>query len=105
MTEKDDLIEQVISQMTKVAKQDGKITQEEEELIVEAHINLLAYDQALEEALEDGIIDSQEKELLTGLREQIIQGAWDIAAESDGVSEDELKLLDVLINKVRKQDS
>lgn len=100
MSEKD--LQEIISQMSKIAQQDGKITTEEQDLLVDAQVSLLTYEQALEEALADGVIDETEEELLLGFKEQIIQGAWEIAKESQGVTDDELKLLEVLIHKLRK---
>jgi len=101
MTTDSDPITEIISQLTKLARADGKITQEEEELLAEAQINLMTYDNKLEEALEDGVIDDTEIEILHGLKENIIQGAWELASVSDGISEDELNMLELLIKTVR----
>ncbi len=101
MATDDETFTKIIEQLTKMAKADGKITEEEEALLVEAQVNLMLYDQALNEALEDGIITEDEKELLEGIKEQLIQSSWDLAKESEGVSEDELKLLEILTHKLR----
>lgn len=101
MATDDENFTKIIEQLTKMAKADGKITEEEENLLAEAQVNLMLYDQALNDALEDGIITEEEKELLDGLKEQMIQSSWELAKESDGVSDDELKLLEVLTRKLR----
>lgn len=99
-----EVFSKIIQEMTRIAKADGKITEEEEELLIATQVNLMMYDEALDQALEDGIIDQDELELLNGLKEQIIQDAYNIAELSDGISEDELKLLNTLINYARKQE-
>ncbi len=103
MTSESDPISDIIAQLTKIARADGKITEEEEELLAEAQINLMTYDEKLDEALDDGVIDETEKDLLRGLKEQIIQGAWEMASLSDGISEDELNMLELLIKTVRNE--
>ena len=102
MTDESNLLSDIIAKMTELAYADGKITEEEEELLTAAQINLMIYDEALEDALEDGIIDSEESEVLAGLKQQILDGAWQVASESDGISDDELKLLEVLLSKIKE---
>ncbi len=101
MATDDEVFSGIIEQLTKIAKADGKITEEEEELLIQAQVNLMLYDEALAEALEDGIISDEERELLNGLKEQLIQSSWDLAEESEGVSDDEIKLLEILARKLR----
>lgn len=102
MADESNVLSEIIAQMTKLAYADGKITQEEEELLTEAQINFMIYDEALEDALEDGIIDAEESEVLAGLKQQILEGAWSVAAKSNGISNDELTLLEVLLSKIKE---
>ena len=93
----------MIEAVTRVAKADGKITSEEASLLESVQISLMVYDQYLAEALDDGIITDEEKEMLVALKQQIIDGAWDVASISEGVSEDELKMLDMLLHSVKEE--
>ncbi len=95
-------IQEVVSAVTKTALADGKITSEEADILEAIQVNVLIYDQALEDSLEDGIITEEEREILVGIKHQILNEAWDVASISDGVSEDELKMLEILLNKVEE---
>ncbi len=101
MATDDEVFSKIIEQMTKIAQADGKLTEEEVELLTEAQINLMLYDEALNEALEDGFISDDEKELLEGIKEQIILQSYELAELTDGLSKDELKLLEILTKKAR----
>ncbi len=101
MSSNEDLFSDIVAKMTEIALADGKITEEEQELLASAQVNLLMYDEALAKALEDGIIDEEEMELLEGFKEQIIQDAILVSEVSQGISEDELRILDALIHLVR----
>ncbi len=101
MVSNDETFSQIIEHLTKLAKADGKITEEEEALLIEAQVSLMMYDEALSDALEDGIITDEEKELLEGLKEQAIQTSWELAKETAGISDDELKMLEILARKLR----
>jgi hypothetical protein len=96
----DEKIYEVVSAVTKAALADGKITEEEAEILESVHVNVLIYDQAVEDSLEDGVITFEEKETLFALKQQILNEAWDIASVSAGVSEDELKMLEILLKKI-----
>lgn len=102
--EKEDKLQEIISSITKAARADGKITEEEKEILEAVQINVLVYDQVLEDALDDGIITDKEKDTLTALKHQILNDAWDIASISEGVSDDELKLLQVLLKEIEETD-
>lgn len=97
-------IHDVVAAVTKAALADGKITEEEAEILEAVQINTFVYDQAVEDALEDGIITNEEREILNGLKQQILNEAWDIASISEGVSEDELKMLEVLLKKIEASE-
>ena len=101
MVNKEDKLQEVVAAVTKAALADGKITQEEAEILEAVQINALIYEQALSDALDDGIITSEENDTLEGLKQQILSDAWDIASVSDNsVSNDELKMLEVLLKKI-----
>ena len=94
-------ISEMISALSRIARADGKITEEETRILESVQINVILYDQALSDALDDGIIDNIEKEMLEALKIRILDEAWDIAKVSEGVSEDELKILDVVLRKLK----
>lgn len=101
--EPDKKIKAMLKAVTDMAKADNKITPEEAEIINSIHVNVMIYDQALDNALDDGIITQDEKETLEALKMQILNDAWSIAEISDGVNDDELKLLDVLLKELGKE--
>lgn len=104
MVNKEDRLQEVVAAVTKAALADGKITQEEAEILEAVQINTLIYEQALADALDDGIITNEENDTLEGLKQQILSDAWDIAAVSDSnVSNDELKMLEVLLKKIEER--
>jgi hypothetical protein len=97
-------LQEIIKSITSAARADGKITDEEAELLESVQINVLIYDQALEDALDDGIISDEENDTLNGLKHQILNDAYDIANISEGVSEDEIKILQVLLRELESED-
>lgn len=104
MVNTEEKLQEVVAAVTKAALADGKITQEEAEILEAVQINTLIYEQALSDALDDGIITSEENDTLEGLKQQILSDAWDIASVSDNnVSNDELKMLEVLLKKIEDQ--
>lgn len=104
VTEQEERLQEIIKSITRAAKADGKITEEEREILESVQINVLIYDQALEDALNDGIIDKEEKETLMGLKHAVLNEAYNIAEVSDGVSDDEIKMLQVLLAELESED-
>ena len=93
-------LEDIIQHLTKMALADGKITEEEGELLESIAINILVYDRAMEDALEDGLITEEEQETLIGLKDQMASEAYELSAITDGISDDEVKILRVLLDNV-----
>lgn len=104
ITEQEARLQKIIQSITRAAKADGKITEEEQELLESIQVNVLIYDQALEDALEDGIIDKAEQDTLHGIKHSILNEAYEIAEVSEGVSDDELKLLQILLAEIESED-
>ena len=97
----DNKLQELVTVVTKAALADGKITAEEAEILEAVQINILVYEQAVDDALADGVITRDEKDTLEGLKQQILSDAWDIASVSDNnISNDELKMLEVLLKKI-----
>ena len=95
--ERETRLQKIIESITKTALADGVITEEERQILESVQINVLVYDQALEDALEDGIIDQEEQDT-------VLNDAYEIAEVSQGVSKDEIKLLQVLLAEIEDQD-
>jgi len=104
VNEQEAKLQNIIKSISKAARADGKITDEEREILESVQINILIYDQALEDALDDGIIDKKEQDMLNGLKHQILNEAYDIAEISEGITDDEIKLLQVLLAELETED-
>lgn len=99
----DNKLQELVAAVTRAALADGKITAEEAEILEAVQINIMVYEQAMDDAVADGIITSEEKDTLDGLKQQILSDAWDIASVSDSnISNDELKMLEVLLKKIEE---
>ena len=96
----DNKLEEIIHHLTKMALADGKMTKEEQELLESITVNIMIYDRAVEDALEDGIITEEEKETLIAIKDQLITEAYELSLETDGISDDELRILRVLVNSI-----
>jgi len=102
MTEPDDALTNLIRTMTKLAKEDQIITQEEEELLTNAEINMMTYDNMIVEFLEDGVIDEEESDILQSFKEMIVQEAVELSNLSTDPNSKEMKTLSNLIEYLRK---
>ena len=97
-------LQKIIQSITRAARADGKITQEEQELLESIQINVLIYDQAIDDALADGIIDDEEKDTLQAIKQSILSEAYEIAEVSEGVSDDEVKMLQILLQELENTE-
>ncbi len=102
MTEPDDALTNLIKTMTKLAKEDQVITEEEEELLTNAQINMMTYDNMIVEFLEDGVIDEEESDILQSFKEMIVQEAVELSNLSTDPNSKEMKTLSNLIEYLRK---
>ncbi|MCG3217608.1 MAG: hypothetical protein KAR35_01295 [Candidatus Heimdallarchaeota archaeon] len=102
MTEPDDALTNLIKTMTKLAKEDQVITEEEEELLTNAQINMMTYDNMIVEFLEDGVIDEEESDILQNFKEMIVQEAVELSNLSTDPNSKEMKTLSNLIEYLRK---
>jgi sporulation protein YlmC with PRC-barrel domain len=78
--------------MTEAGK-DGKITDEEQKLINTVTVELEIYYDALDKAIEDGVITKKEEEKLEEIKEYIIRRTYIVAQEDQKISIDEQKLI------------
>lgn len=81
------------NQLRDIALADGKLSHEEQELMTTIILDIERYNQMIQQALDDGIIDvSEERELFEG-RMKILEKAYDKAREDKTISEDEKRIL------------
>ncbi len=102
MTEPDDALSNLIRTMTKLALEDQVITEEEEELLTNAQINMMTYDNMIVEFLEDGVIDEEESDILQSFKEMIVQEAVELSDLSTDPNSKEMKTLSNIIEYLRK---
>jgi hypothetical protein len=102
MTEPDDALTNLIRTMTKLAMEDQVITKEEEDLLTNAQINMMTYDNMIVEFLEDGVIDEEESDILQNFKEMIVQEAVELTDLSTDPNSKEMKTLTNIIEYLRK---
>lgn len=88
--ELDDVLNNTLNAMAEVAKENGVITYQEFEILKQVRYDVNDYQNALKRALEDGIITSEEKQLLTKMKDDILQNVITVA-NFDKVVDDEEK--------------
>ena len=76
-----------------LAAEDGKITEDEHNILKNIEISLAEFTEKLKEALEDGIITPEEVDMLKKFKAQMLKDAFDIAKMDDKLTIDELKIL------------
>ncbi len=80
--------------------QDGMITEEENNLISNIVLDVEAYSQMVEKALEDGIINNIEKVELFEGRIEILEKAYEIARQDHQITDDEKEILKTICKLV-----
>ncbi len=83
------------------ALRDGTISHEERRLLESIADNYKEYHRYLEKALEDGIVGDDETEKLRKIKIKMYKNVLKIAAESEGLSEDEMAIIESLKNALK----
>lgn len=91
--ELDDLLNNTLSAMAEVAKENGVITYEEFEILKQVRYDVSEYQNALKQALDDGIITSNENRLLTKMKDDILQNVITVANFDKNVDDEEKGLI------------
>ena len=86
--------------LQKVALEDGVITEEERRLISNIVLDVEAYSNMVDKALEDGIINKNERVELFEGRIEILENAYSIAREDRSISSDETELLKSIVKMI-----
>ena len=87
---------QYLKAVAKVAKSDGKVTEDEYNILKQLSFDVAQYTMTLEDAEKDGIIDQQERSKLEDLKSKLLENATEIANQDGVISDDEAALLDKL---------
>ncbi|MHA2097335.1 MAG: hypothetical protein ACW99A_01505 [Candidatus Kariarchaeaceae archaeon] len=90
--ELNNLLNDTLSAMAEVAKENGIITYQEFDILKQVRYDVNEYQNALKRALEDGIITLEENQLLTKMKDDILQNVITVA-NFDRVIDDEEKAL------------
>ena len=92
----------ILKEVIAVANSDGKITDDEYNILTQMSIDVAEYSIMLERFKSDGIIDADEKTKLQMLKKRILENAQIVAELDDEVTEEELNLLKKLQEVVQK---
>jgi len=79
--------------VVKEAKKDGKVTQDEYNILQQLSIDVAEYTIALENAEEDGKIDLEEKKELLNLKDKLLENAKAVANQDEIITDEEAALL------------
>ncbi|MFW9834497.1 MAG: hypothetical protein ACFFEK_10915, partial [Candidatus Thorarchaeota archaeon] len=92
----DPVTEYIWNQLRETALSDKVITRKEEEIIERIVLDVRAYGEVLEQALEDGRIDEKDKQALNQARDQIWIEANNIAFQPGEIGDDAKRILTAL---------
>jgi len=92
----------VLTEIFEAAAKDGKITEEEYEIIKQVEVDIDIFNKALEQVEMDNILEPEEIGKLMDLRDRILERAEIVARSDDVISEDEAELLKVIANAIKK---
>lgn len=103
MTDSDSVLAKTLRGMIAEARTDGTITSDEQDIINQVSEDLEYYQVLLNDCLQDGHIDAEEKDELEKFSSLIIKNAEDVAIADGRISSDEenllMKLSELLLHK------
>lgn len=91
-----DRLKRAMESILEKAKEDGKVTEDEQAIINILEDTISNFEQYLEVAMEDGVIDEEEREKLHHLEEEIMSGSYFEAMKDEVITQDEVLLLKTL---------
>ena len=86
----DDVLNNTLNAMAEVAKENGIISYQEFEILKQVRYDVNDYQNALKKALDDGIITSDENQILTKMKDDILKNVITVA-NFDKIVDDEEK--------------
>ena len=84
---------EIWEQLIKTALQDTVLSEDEHSFLSNVLSDLESYENTVSRALEDGIIDANEKANLFTLRMRLIQKMYDIANSDNKITDEETELI------------
>ena len=93
---------EVLEEIFQAAAKDGKISDEEYEIIKQVEVDLDIFNKALEQVEKDNILEPEEIGMLMDLRDRILERAEIVARADHEITEDEAELLKVIANAIKK---
>ncbi len=94
-----------LKQLIEKAKEDEIITEEEAKIIEIAENNIKEYETVLNKALEDGLIDQEERNNLIALEEKLMEETYFQAINDNILDDDEILLLKTLYKAISPRSS
>jgi tellurite resistance protein len=94
----------IIQELTKLASQDGIITDDEKEILSQIKFDMDYYELMLADALEDGIITDHEKEKLHDIASSMLERAKIVAGIDGVITDDEKNLIQKLTEIIKKKN-
>jgi tellurite resistance protein len=98
----DEDLAKTMKKIADLAKEDGKITPEEYNILKRLSFDVAEYLITLETSKEDGVIDDEEKAELLRLKEKIVHNAKNIAASDGIIDNDEEQLIKKIVDLLDK---
>ncbi len=92
----------VVKALLKTAETDGKVSSEEMEIINQVKIDVNAYQNALDLALDDGILTTDELQILGKLKQNIMDRVYVVANIDGEIDADERSLIHRLADILAK---
>lgn len=95
-------LKKIIESLGEIANRDNHISDEEFEILKQVSSDIIKYDKAMKNALEDGIITTHEQLQLNNLQAQIEKNVVSVAEADHKITEDEALLIKKLV-EIMKQ--
>lgn len=86
-------LELMVKDLVPLVQQDGRVTDDERNLVRDIKVNVTEFVTSYQEACRDGVISEQEQDLLGELWRNIYRKAEEEAKKDEQVSPEELRLL------------
>ena len=93
----DSRFQKVLSNLLQKALEDGVITDEERNLLRQIKTDFYSLKILVEQVEADGVITEEERNLVENFKKKIIRNAYNVSAEDHIITNDERKLISVLV--------
>ncbi|OLS29244.1 MAG: hypothetical protein HeimC2_00910 [Candidatus Heimdallarchaeota archaeon LC_2] len=86
-------LKKIIESLGEIANRDNHISDEEFDILKQVSFDIIKYDKALKNALEDGIITTHEQLQLSNLKAQIEKNVISVADKDHKITDDEAAMI------------